>query len=292
MNVDHVLLTRFNLPTGGVEARIRASETWLTNRWALFQQYCAPSVAAQTTADFDWVIYFDPESPDWLKRAIEPYTEEGLFTAIFRAEVPREVLVSDLRGIVRHGDGMLLTTNVDNDDGLAVDFMQRLQDAVTFDDQRALYITDGLIKSDAAVYLRRDPSNAFCSVAEPWEDPRTCWDDWHIMLGRSMPVVEITGTPGWLQVIHGENVSNRVRGRLVSPVGWRSSFPALLDDVNTPPAGRITRDRVLVAPARRLRDAARSTMRRAALAVLGKDGMLALKARLRPERSGSAAGRG
>ncbi|WP_404435868.1 putative rhamnosyl transferase [Microbacterium aerolatum] len=292
MNVDHVLLTRFNLPTGGVEARIRASESWLTNRWALFERYCAPSVAAQTSADFDWVIYFDPESPDWLKQAIAPYVEQGLFTAIFRAEVPRDVLVSDLRGVARSGDGMLLTTNVDNDDGLAIDFMQRLRQAVTFDDQRAVYISDGLIKSDDAVYLRRDPHNAFCSVAEPWDAARTCWDDWHIMLGRSMPVVELEGAPGWLQVIHGENVSNRVRGRLVSPSDWRALFPALLDDVSAPPASRIARDRVLVAPVRRLRDAARSTARSAALAVLGKDGMLALKARLRPERSGGAAGRG
>lgn len=281
MNVDHVLLTRFNLPTGGVEARIRASESWLANRWQLFERYCAPSVAAQTADDFDWVIYFDPQSPAWLKRAIAPYVERGLFTALFRAEAPREVLVADLRGIVRHGDGMLLTTNVDNDDGLAVDFLQRVRDAVRFDDQRAIYLVNGLIKSDDAVYLRRDERNAFCSVAEPWTDPRTCWDDWHIMLGRSMPVVEIGGAPGWLQVIHGQNVSNRVRGRLVSPVQWRALFPSMLDDVATPQPARLARDRMLVAPARRMRDAARSTARRAAVAVLGKDGMLALKARLR-----------
>lgn len=280
MNVDHVLLTRFNLPTGGVEARIRASETWLTNRWALFQQYCAPSVAAQTTADFDWVIYFDPESPDWLKRAIQPCVEEGLFTAIFRAEAPRDVLVSDLKGIVRHGDGMLLTTNVDNDDGLAVDFMRRLRDAVDFRDQRALYLTRGLIKSDDAVYLRHDPHNAFCSVAEPWDDPRTCWDDWHILLGRSMPVVEIDGAPGWLQVVHGENVSNRVRGRLVSSAAWTGSFPGLLDGVGEPSVRRVAQDRYVMEPARWMRDAGRATMRRAAIAVLGKDGMQSVKARL------------
>jgi hypothetical protein len=281
MNVDHVLLTRFNLPTGGVEARIRASESWLANRWQLFERYCVPSVAAQTTDDFDWVIYFDPQSPAWLKQAIAPYVERGLFTALFRTEAPRKVLVADLRGIVRHGDGMLLTTNVDNDDGLAVDFLQRVRDAIGFDDQRAIYVVNGLIKSDDAVYLRRDERNAFCSVAEPWTDPRTCWDDWHIMLGRSMPVVEIGGAPGWLQVIHGENVSNRVRGRLVSPVQWRALFPSMLDDVATPQPGRLARDRMLVAPARRMRDAARSTARRAAVAVLGKEGMLALKARLR-----------
>lgn len=281
MNVDHVLLTRFNLPTGGVEARIRASEHWLSNRWRLFERYCAPSVAAQIGADFDWVVYFDPASPAWLKGAIRPYTEQGLFTAIFREEVPRQKLVADLRDVVRYGDGMLLTTNVDNDDGLAVDFLARLHAAVDFEERRALYVVNGLVRDDVGVYLRHDPENAFCSVAEPWSDPRTCWDDWHIMLGRSMPVVALDGEPGWLQVVHGENVSNRVRGRLVSARRWESLFPGMLQDVEAPGAAQIVSDRLLVAPARWTRDTTRATLRRMAIAALGKDGMQALKARLR-----------
>ncbi|PRB08889.1 glycosyltransferase [Microbacterium sp. MYb64] len=281
MNVDHVLLTRFNLPTGGVEARIRASEHWLSNRWRLFERYCAPSVAAQIGADFDWVVYFDPASPAWLKGAIQPYVEQGLFTAIFREEVPRQKLVADLRDVVRHGDGMLLTTNVDNDDGLAVDFLARLHAAVDFEERRALYVVNGLVRDDVGVYLRHDPENAFCSVAEPWSDPRTCWDDWHIMLSRSMPVVALDGEPGWLQVVHGENVSNRVRGRLVSARRWESLFPGMLQDVEAPGAAQIVGDRLLVAPARWTRDTTRATLRRMAIAALGKDGMQALKARLR-----------
>ncbi len=43
--VDHVLLTRFNLPTPGVEGLIRAREGWLQDRIELFELYCAPSVA-------------------------------------------------------------------------------------------------------------------------------------------------------------------------------------------------------------------------------------------------------
>ncbi len=279
--LDHFLLTRFNLPTGGVEARIRASESWLTNRWSLFERYCAPSVIAQSTQDFTWVIYFDPESPDWLKRAIEPYVERGLFIPRFRAEVPTPVLVSDLQALAVNRDGMVLTTNIDNDDGVAVDFVRRLQAAVDFTDRRAVYVANGLIVHGNRVYLRHDPANAFCSVAEPWEGARTSWDDWHIMLGRSMPVVELDGEPGWLQVVHGENVSNRVRGRLVSAQRWSALFPGLLQDVEPPGAVRIAGDRLLVAPARWTRDTARATLRRMAIAALGKDGMQALKARLR-----------
>jgi len=281
VSLEHFILTRFNLPTGGVEARIRASETWLSNRWRLFEQYCVPSVASQTVTAFRWVIYFDPVSPAWLKEAIAPYVAKGLFTAVFRTEVPTAILVSDLRGLAQSDDGVLLTTNLDNDDGVAIDFVERLQSAVTFEDRRALYVTNGLIKSSTGVYLRRDPENAFCSVAEPWSDARTSWSDWHIMLSRTMPVIELDGAPGWLQVVHGENVSNRVRGRLVAPDAWNATFPGLLDDVTDPGLLRLLSDRFLLVPLRGVRDSTRTVLRRIALAVLGKDGMLQMKARLK-----------
>ena len=49
--LDHVILTRFNLPTGGVEGIMRAREGWLRERIDLFERYCAPSVAAQRGAE-------------------------------------------------------------------------------------------------------------------------------------------------------------------------------------------------------------------------------------------------
>ena len=278
--VDHVILTRFNLPSGGTEARIRASESWLVNRWELFERYCAPSVAAQTNQNIKWIIYFDPESPEWLKAAVAPYAERGLFTPIYRAEVPYPDLLADVRDVSSGIADMLMTTNLDNDDGLAVDFVERLQSAVVFSDRRALYLVNGLIKGPGGVYLRRDPDNAFCSVAEPWDQPKMCWADWHLMLRRTMPVVEIEGAPGWLQVVHGENVSNRVRGRLTSPALWVAQFPGALEHVPPPGAWGIASDRLITSPLRWLRDTGRATARRAAIAALGKDGMQRLKARL------------
>ena len=41
-DIDHVLLTRFNLPSAGAEAAIRNRKGWLEHRIVLFERYCLP----------------------------------------------------------------------------------------------------------------------------------------------------------------------------------------------------------------------------------------------------------
>ncbi len=271
--IDHVILTRYNLPSLGVESYIRAQEGWLRTRTELFEKYCVPSVAAQTNTNFRWVVYFDPESPDWLKERISEHQAAGIFLPIFRPSVSSAELVGDLREVTGAGGSELITTNLDNDDGLAIDFVERLQAAAPRAPRSALYLSRGLIKSPQGLYLRVDRFNAFCSVREPWDEPSTCWVDWHDLLRKRMPVLEISGAPSWLQVVHGTNVSNRVRGSLTTPTPYRDRFPGLLDDVPVPSRVDIARDAMLSQPLRGTRELARSIAKRAALAILGKDGL-------------------
>ena len=126
-DVDHVLLTRFNLPSVGAESYIRAAEGWLRERVELFERYCLPSVRNQTmTERLAWLVYLDPESPTWLKAKAEKWAASSPLEPTYRTEVPRETLVADLRRVT-HGSGrMLVTTNLDNDDGLAADFYREV----------------------------------------------------------------------------------------------------------------------------------------------------------------------
>lgn len=278
--VDHVLLTRFNLPSAGVERSIRDREGWLANRVELFDRYCAPSVRAQGNLNFSWIIYFDPESPPWLKERVRRYASAGLFTPIYRSAVSREELLADIRSVVSGHGPALLTTNLDNDDALATDFVERIQTLGGVVERTAVFFTVGLITSPSGVYRRVDRDNAFCSVIEPWDAPATCWADWHMLLRRSMPVIELRGQPAWLQVVHGENVSNRVRGRLADPRPWRNLFPGALEDAPAPKAVDVLRDRLVSAPTRAAKELTRGSAKRVALALLGKDGLDRLKLRL------------
>jgi hypothetical protein len=278
--VDHIILTRFNLPSPGVEGMIRAREGWLRGRIELFERFCVPSVLVQSNSNFSWIVYFDPESPDWLLEKIRPYEAAGVFAPKFRVSIEHDELIGDLQGLRSEGSLGLITTNLDNDDGLAVNFVERLQAWRTDSARRAVFIPNGLIRQGTDVYLRTDRENAFCSVSEGWEEPATCWADWHNLLSQSMPVASLPGPPGWLQVIHGTNVSNRVRGRLTSPEPWVELFPGLLDDTIAPTLRRAVYDRYILQPSRAVREATRAVAKRAALRIVGKVGLDRIKLRL------------
>jgi hypothetical protein len=273
----HVIVTRFNLPSAGVESLIRAKEGWLRDRVALFERYCLPSVLAQSSQFFNWIIYFDPETPGWLRERIEAHTEKRSYTPVFRTSVSPADLAADIDKITGRYGTRLITSSLDNDDALAVDFVERLQAAALRPGRMAVYLSRGLIKSGRRVYLRVDPTNAFPSVVEDWNSAVTCWADWHNLLGNHMPVLELHGDPGWLQVIHGTNVSNRVRGRLASPGEYTRLFPTLLDDVDTPSTAEELTDLMAGRPWRLARDSGRSLTKAIIMQLVGKDGLDRLK---------------
>lgn len=278
--VDHVLVTRFNLPTVGPESLVRAREGWLRERIDLFERYTVPSVRRQTAGSLSWIVYLDPESPPWLRERLRPHVADGLFTVLLRERVSWQDVARDVRAVTGARGEILLTTNLDNDDALADDFADRVQALARRHRRAAIFLSSGLIARGDEVYLRRDDHNAFCSVAEPWDAPGTAWRDWHTLLDRHYPVVVEAGPPAWLQVVHGGNVSNRVRGRLVSPAPYRDLFGTGLRDLPDPRPTRILTDRLLRNPARAAREGVRSAAKALVLGLFGKDAVDRMKERL------------
>lgn len=198
----------------------------------------------------------------------------GHYRPILREVVSPIDLIDDLAQVTGRTSDRLLTTNLDNDDGLAVDFVARVQAALDPTRAReAIYVGRGLIRGPHGLYARTDRYNAFCSVSELWDGAVTCWSDWHNLLPASMPVTVLTGRPAWLQVVHGTNVSNRIRGRLVSPAGFEPLFGPLVSDVPEPGVPAILADRVLRGPLRGLTEAMRAAAKRVVVVMLGKRGL-------------------
>lgn len=226
-------------------------------------------------------MYADPASPVWLKDRLGALDGAGVLHVRFRAEAPPPVLLRDIEQAVGGRSATLITTNLDNDDALAVDFLARVQAVRPPAGRAAIFLTDGLVLAHDRVYLHRDAHNAFASVREPW-DPgaHTCWSQWHNLLHRSMPTAIVPGPPAWLQVVHERNVSNRARGRLIDVAPSRARFTGLVDHVPAPSPRELARDRLLERPARVARDRARGFARDTAIQLFGRDGFDRLKSRV------------
>lgn len=230
-NIRHVILTRFNIPSPGRELTLRSKPGWLAGRFELFRDYCLPSVAGQTEQDFEWVIFFDEETPAEFRDEIERLQRVFPFHAAFTrlADMP-EIIQSVLP---RYQDAdWLLSTRLDSDDILATDHVARLREAATPDHTRVVNFANGAILSLSGgsphLYRITDRKNPFASLLEPMsETARTIWGEIHVNIARLGPVTQLDGHPGWLQVVHGGNVSNRVKGKRVKLADAEDIFPIL-----------------------------------------------------------------
>jgi hypothetical protein len=258
----HVVMTRFNLATPGREASFRNKPDWLASRFDLFERYCLPGMAAQTCQIFEWIVYFDIDTPAVIRERIERDREirpfHAFYTPLFDANGWRD---SVFRFCGANAPPWLLTTNLDNDDSLAIDYVERLQAAARLTEQpvpRAINLANGFTLNGPRLYAHRHLSNAFTNLLERFDqNARTAPSIPHMELAKHVPVQQVFGDGAWLQVVHGGNVSNKIRGRRGSKNLADSLFArSAVSDVRSPTVGELAFDRLAAAPLREVRDKA------------------------------------
>lgn len=227
----HLILTRFNVKLGFDDTRI-VDPAWLEGRLALFEQFCLPSVMAQTEQGFRWLVFLDEGTPPAVRKRVATLAEDGFITcyvAAFRKELRDHV--------ARHidpGASHLITTRLDADDALARTFVARVQARFRGQEREAVNLTDGMILGRDRLYEARRPAGAFISLIERRDGFRTVQYLRHAEWPRVAPVDEVSGPPAWLQVVHGTNVANRVTDCLRVPVARLADHFAVR---YTPPPG-------------------------------------------------------
>ncbi|WP_442678710.1 glycosyltransferase [Sphingomonas sp. ASY06-1R] len=253
----HVVLTRFNIASPGREAPIRNSPGWLDRRFELFERYCLPSVASQSIDNFAWIIYFDHNTPERFRKRITSAQSEFNFTARYVEYFDGNMAPADVNALDQPSNGLVVTTRLDNDDAIARNFLARVQEAATLaTDGTVLNFTNGLALREGRLYTAVDFSNPFTSLVERGSGPaRTIWAAKHHELHQRWNIQQVGGAPAWLQVVHGENVTNRIKGRRLSDTNLINSFK-LADDVALEPVSRLglVRENVILGPTRSLRE--------------------------------------
>lgn len=223
--VQHFLLTKFNLPISYAQRTGQHAEaTWLSDRWSLFERYCLPSVLNQLETRFTWILYCWDETP-------EPYRSnlEGLaarserISTVFLPTATRGEHLADWAATHDVALGPhLLTTRLDNDDAISSDYIQRVRDAGMAYLARTsrprqphlLSFPVGYQLRAGRYYLRVDPKGPFVSLLESATDatPNTILSLSHRDAPSTYGTTRISVRPSWLQVLHDDNLVNRLEG--------------------------------------------------------------------------------
>jgi hypothetical protein len=222
MNVRHFLLTRFNL-----RAEVDLDppdDRWLRERVKLFSRFTLPSVRAQT-GPFSWIIFCDVDSPPWLLAFLS--AEVANAKLVMLPAFSRRAISDAVSAEVSAGASQVITTRLDNDDAIGRDFMSVVQrEAGGCETLEAINVLNGCQLSRDSLCLRADPSNAFISLVErPADAPiRTVFDLEHQEWIDAVPLRQVVTEVMWLQVIHGQNLANRLSGIPAKPSSVQRQF--------------------------------------------------------------------
>ena len=228
MKFKHYVITRFNLSNKWGEDKLNnkvLDNNWLNNRYALFENYCLPSMLSQTNKKFEWYVYFDTNTPlefirkneeitkrfkNFKPKYIDSYQE---FEIDYIKEINKEAKSNNLN--------FVLTTRLDNDDALNMFFIEELQ-KTNLNNTKLLEFPTGLtLKISNNIELREYSSryNPFISLLEKVETKKNALGIYNREHGNweGGETEIVSEKPFWIQVIHEKNLYNRAKGDLVLP---------------------------------------------------------------------------
>tara|TARA_R110000803_G_scaffold102638_12_gene170769 strand:- start:3945 stop:4568 length:624 start_codon:yes stop_codon:yes gene_type:complete len=204
----HYILTRYNYGLYSDNPyNVTDPEVWMEHRWPLFE-VCAHSIESQINQNFSWIISVDPKTPKYWVDKIHNLTGATVIT-----QIP-QLYMRDLE----INTEWVATTRLDNDDYYFPTFTHEIQsnfakrkeildiNYLALDLDRARFFTSG----------RWKPNSPFITLIEEAGDLDTVFEYAHSHVlenYRCRFVVE--EEPLAVQVVHEENVSNKIRGQEV-----------------------------------------------------------------------------
>jgi len=217
--MKHFLITRFNIKSDvwshTKSGALTQTETWLEQRFELFETYCLPSVKNQSNQEFKWFIVFDIDTPKPFKNRIETLVETYsnmivLYTESFQTlkTTLSEAILTELTP----EDKFIITTRLDNDDAIHKDFTNCIQLVFIPQHNTIVDVTKGYqhIVNINSIDVRQYTLhyNPFISLIEDSTKFETVMaknhEHWKTLPNR----IVYNQKALWLQVIHNDNILN------------------------------------------------------------------------------------
>lgn len=238
---DHFILTRFNARPPWAKCsdeHLGVDTGWLERRFDLYEKVCLKSVACQTEKSFHWLLFMDSKTPDrFVARMDKLSAKHAFIIPIYMDFENEDIILNEMRSRSNVGCNRIMT-RLDNDDAIhpsMVENIQKLaQDQGEHNDlERGFFISFpmGYSEHEGDYYLQHFRYNTFVSFVSNFEHniPIHHWG--HTEIAEVAPVFCKYARPMWCQVIHGENVSNTLRG-LYWPWGRYSGLVGCRDGIN------------------------------------------------------------
>lgn len=209
-------------------------------RLAVTKAVTARLMAKQTTTDWTWIVLLDERDP-LLRERLAMYRDharEVIPITVCPDEPPprtgdmrarQRSAAADYRAPWRRdvpSDDVVLTTRLDDDDGLAPDAIARYQRAAaTVMKRTALMLPMGIRVWRRRYDVIRHERNAMHTLVTMPDDETCVYDYGHTKVAAAVPVVMVDDAPGWLWVRHRDTISGWRRAALPITAEVRSLFP-------------------------------------------------------------------
>ena len=217
----HYLITRFNLrnPDWDVTKNNESllTDDWMDDRMWLFENFCFPSVMAQTNKNFVWLLYFDQSTSEKYKQFISRLISgrdniKVFFIDGMRAFYPeiQKFITSDAVNATH-----LITSRIDNDDSISKYFIDVVQGKFNAQDYQAIDVIKGYslqIKPVMMLGKKEHVFNPFISLIERNDTPKTVWFSDHNMWKKETRIMQIKDQRLWMSIIHEKNKVNEFDG--------------------------------------------------------------------------------
>jgi hypothetical protein len=230
MNISfhHFIITRFNLKQSIWEFDKYGgpvnNDSWLKDRFELFERYCFPSIKAQTNQNFTWLVYFDVDTPEnfkvknnQLKNDFTNFTPKYVVNfSAFENELPKHI-----NSHLKDEEAYIITTRLDNDDCFHRNTVDVIQSHFVPEHKTIIDLSNGLYllmgKTNKLSVKNNVVSGPFISLVERVEKSHeflTVYDREHLLWINDATYINIRNGYYWLQIIHDRNLSNNLRGNI------------------------------------------------------------------------------
>jgi hypothetical protein len=189
----------------------------MTHRIKIFKDVCWPSLVHQTNKNFKVIVLVNPATPPKFMKQIKSICS-GCGKMIVPCSKRADILpaVRDTIHTDSKKKDFLITSRLDNDDGISSDFIEQIQNR--FDKQKLEFVnfSHGYIlnlndKNKIGFYKSTQFSNPFISLIESSKNFRTVHCGEHDRLNKIGHILQIDDKPNWIQTVHGNNVTNSLK---------------------------------------------------------------------------------